>query len=90
MRTIVNNIYIKENVFYLITDKGSYQSNIIDGMVSFKLFDENNNELYLSTLQTGEKVRLFYKNNIIKKIIIDAKYSINTDTSDTEDIDIIN
>jgi len=90
MRTIVNNIYIKENVFYLITDNGSYQSNIIDGMVSFKLFDENNNELYLSTLQTGEKVRLFYKNNIIKKIIIDAKYSINTDTSDTEDIDIIN
>jgi hypothetical protein len=90
MQTIINNIYIKEDIFYLITCKGTYHSNIINGMINFKLFDENNNELYLSTLQIGEKVRLFCKNNIIKKIIIDTKYNMNTDSSDTEDIDIIN
>jgi len=90
MHVIINNIYIKEDIFYIDTDKGIYNSNIIDGCINFKLFDENNNELYLSTLNIGEKVRLFCKNNIIKKIIIDTKYNINTDSSDIEDIDIIN
>jgi hypothetical protein len=90
MHVIINNIYIKDNIFYINTNRGTYQSDIINGSINFKLFDNNDNELYLSTLNIGEKVKLFYKNNIIKKIIIDTKYYINTDSSDTEDIDIIN
>lgn len=90
MLVFIKDIYIKEDIFYITTDKGTYQANIINGSINFKLFDENNNELYLSTLNIGEKVRLFCKNNIIKKIIIDTKYCINTDSSDLEDINIIN
>lgn len=90
MIVFINDIYIKESKFYIDTDKGIYESKIINGSINFKLYDDNDNELYLSTLQIGEKVRLICKNNIIKKIIIDTKYCINTDSSDIEDINIIN
>jgi hypothetical protein len=90
MLVFINNIYIKDNIFYIDTNKGIYNSDIINGSINFKLFDKNNNELYLSTLNIGEKVKLICKNNIIKKIIIDTKYDINTDSSDIENINIIN
>ena len=89
----IKDIFIKENKFYIESDIGMFYSTINNGSVNFKIFDNNNNELYLCSINIGEKVRLYYKNNIIKKIIIDTKYSIDLDSSDSldiEDIIIIN
>jgi hypothetical protein len=67
-----------------------YRAPIINGSVDFIITDTNNNQLYLSNININDIVRIYYKNNIIKKIIIDTKYEILTESSDTENIEIIN
>jgi hypothetical protein len=73
-----NYIYIEGDILY--------RAPIINGSVDFTITDTNNNQLYLSNININDIVRIYYKNNIIKKIIIDTKYEILTDTSDTSDI----
>lgn len=78
-----NYIYIKGDIIY--------KAPIINGSVDFTIIDTNNNQLYLSNININDIVRIYYKNNIIKKIIIDTKYEIFTESSDTDiDIEIIN
>ena len=78
-----NYIYIKGDIIY--------KAPIINGSVDFTITDTNNNQLYLSNININDIVRIYYKNNIIKKIIIDTKYEILTESSDTDiDIEIIN
>jgi hypothetical protein len=79
-----------DNDYIYIEGDILYRAPIINGSVDFIITDTNNNQLYLSNININDIVRIYYKNNIIKKIIIDTKYEILTDTSDTENIEIIN
>jgi hypothetical protein len=77
-----NYIYIKGDYIY--------KAPIINGSVDFTITDTNNNQLYLSNININDIVRIYYKNNIIKKIIINTKYIIDSDSEISDDLDIIN
>ena len=81
----IKEIECNDDYLYIIGDK-KYISPIINGSVSFKIYDINMNEKYLSNINIKDRIKIYYKNNIIKKIIIQNKYEIISEDSDTSDI----
>jgi len=78
----IKEIECNDDYLYIIGDK-KYISPIINGSVSFKIYDINMNEKYLSNINIKDRIKIYYKNNIIKKIIIQNKYEIISKDSNT-------
>ena len=83
-RTKIRDIIIQDNMFYIVCDE-KYMAPIVNGSVSFKIYDTNRQQLYLDNININDNIKLYYKNNIIKKIIINLKYDIISDSSDMDD-----
>ena len=82
---IIDNIYCDDKYIY-IQANDIYKSPIINGSVSFKIYDNNKNEMYLNNLNINDKIKIYYTNNfIIQKIILFCKYEIISDSSDISD-----
>lgn len=89
------NINVKE--INITRDQFTIQGNsnrvfvgsIIKGSVNFKVFNENNDEVCISSIDIGDFIKIYgYENNeniVIKKVLVKNKYIFNSDSSD--DID---
>lgn len=78
---------IIDNNFKILSKDYIFISKIKKGSVDFKIFNENNEEVNLSNLNTGDIIKVYGinidKNNIvIKKIIIQNNYILLSDSSE--------
>lgn len=83
---VIKEIYYDANYIYIKSNTEVYKGEIINGAVSFNIYDVNNKQLYLTNLNIDDKIKIYYKNNIIKKIIMETKYELNSDSELSDDI----
>jgi hypothetical protein len=83
---VIKEINYDANYIYIKSNTEVYRGEIIDGAVNFNIYDGNNNQLYLTNLNIDDKIKIYYKNNIIKKIIMETKYELNSDSELSDDI----
>lgn len=87
---VIQNMHTDDTYFYLSSTEDVYKSEIINGSTTFNIYNTNNHQLYLTDLNINDRIKIYYKNNIIKKIIINTKYIIDSDSEISDDLDIIN
>ena len=80
MITTILDINIIDDMFILDTSHGTFNCNVIKGSVDCVIMDNNNKILPLSCLDIGNTIKLKLDNNIIKKIYINTKYIILSDS----------
>jgi hypothetical protein len=83
---VIKKINYDAKHIYIETTTEVYKAEIIDGVVGFNIYDVNNKQLYLTNLNIDDKIKIYYKNNIIKKIIMETKYELNSDSELSDDI----
>ena len=80
MITTILDINIIDDMFILETTHGTFSCNVIKGSIDCVIMDNNNKILPLSCLDIGNTIKLKLDNNIIKKIYINTKYIILSDS----------
>ena len=80
MITTILDINIIDDMFILETTHGTFKCNVIKGSIDCVIMDNNNKILPLSCLDIGNTIKLKLDNNIIKKIYINTKYIILSDS----------
>jgi hypothetical protein len=80
MITTILDINIIDDMFILKTTHGTFNCNVIKGSIDCVIMDNNNKILPLSCLDIGNTIKLKLDNNIIKKIYINTKYIILSDS----------
>jgi hypothetical protein len=80
MITTILDINIIDDMFILETTHGTFNCNVIKGSIDCVIMDNNNKILPLSCLDIGNTIKLKLDNNIIKKIYINTKYIILSDS----------
>ena len=84
----IKNIVIENNNFIIESTKETkYESPIIYGSVSFKIYNTHNKELYLNELELGDIIKIYLKkdinNIVIEKIIAYEKYKFLSDSENS-------
>lgn len=79
----INNIILNENYLTIIGEfNEKYQIDIIKGSIKCKIFNHNNEELYLNKLEEENIIKIYSIKNKIKKIIILNNYILSSESSD--------
>ena len=80
----INKINIENDIFSIVSNKNViYTAPIIRGSVMFKIYNENNNEVDLSSIDENDIITMYSNNiNSIIKIRIKNKYTFNSDSSE--------
>lgn len=83
----INKINIENNNFIIVSNKNTvYTAPIISGSVMFKIYNENNKEVDLSSIDENDIITMYSNNiNSIIKIRIKNKYTFNSDSSEESD-----
>lgn len=81
----IKDILIENNNFIIeSTNNIKFESEIKNGSVSFKIYNNDKKELYLHELEIGDIVKIYCKKNInniiIDKIIAFEKYKFFSDS----------
>jgi hypothetical protein len=87
----INSIDMNDNMFIITsTDNTKFISNINKGSVSFLVYNEDDDEINLNNLVVGINVRILgiknKENIIIKKIYIKNNYILQSDESESDNI----
>jgi hypothetical protein len=77
------------NNFYIICKENKLKFNIIDGTIDINIYNCNEKKISISSLNKNDNILIYYKNNIFKKIVVNTIYEFNSDSSDSETLNII-
>jgi hypothetical protein len=79
----INKINIENDNFIIVSNNIVYSAPIISGSVMFKIYNENNKEVDLSSIDENDIITMYSNNiNSIIKIRIKNKYIFNSDSSE--------
>ena len=79
----INKINIENDNFIIVSNNDVYTAPIISGSVMFKIYNENNKEVDLSSINENDIITMYSNNiNSIIKIRIKNKYTFNSDSSE--------
>lgn len=90
----INSLNFTKDLFTITDTEGkTYTSQVIKGSVSFRVYNQEDQEVPISNIEEGDVIKIKIlndktrdktqqKNNIIKKIIIKNKYVFNSESSD--------
>tara|TARA_A100001015_G_scaffold320773_1_gene448434 strand:+ start:465 stop:752 length:288 start_codon:yes stop_codon:yes gene_type:complete len=89
IETKIKDLKFKENELIIECEKCKLLIKIIDGTVNINLKTTENEIVGYSYLEKNDIVKIIYKNKINnyiipKKIIVNTKYTLNTESSDSE------
>ena len=89
IETKIKELKFKENELIIECEKCNLLIKIIDGTVNINLKTTENEIVGYSYLEKNDIVKIIYKNKINnyiipKKIIVNTKYALNTESSDSE------
>jgi len=77
------------NIFYIICKNNELKFNIIDGSININIYNCNKQKIGISSLNKNDDINIYYQDKIFKKIVIKTKYEFNSDSSDSETLNII-
>jgi len=82
----IDEIKWDKNYYYLISDKKDYKFKIIDGTVDIKIYTNENDKVGIEYLEKGDLIKLHFdkKANLGKKIYINTKFILNSDSEELE------
>ena len=89
--TKIENIVFNDDNVIIECEKKNLKMRIIDGSVDIKIFTNDNDEVGYTILENNDNICVFYEskeNNyfIPKKIIIQTKYNLISESEDSETI----
>ena len=91
IETKIKDLNFNKDNFIIECDDCNLLIKIIDGTVNINLKTSDNDEVGYSYLEKNDIIKIIYKNKINnyiipKKIIVNTKYVLNTESSDSETI----
>lgn len=91
IETKIKDLNFNEDSFIIQCEDCNILIKIIDGTVNINLKTSDNDEVGYSYLEKNDIIKIIYKNKINnyiipKKIIVNTKYILNTESSESETI----